>query len=137
MDTSVKSPGIIMVTNTPVAMALRTFLTAERSVDRRSIENNAIFYYLPHEHGAAITAVGGGTLGANIENLVLASGGATWGTGNELNNVITAGTVHATLNGLGGDDTLIGGAGADVFKVQAGNGSDTILDFDGAASEPV
>ncbi|ACY14926.1 ATP-binding protein [Haliangium ochraceum] len=33
-------------------------------VDRRSIEANAIFYYMPQEANAAIMAVGGGALGA-------------------------------------------------------------------------
>lgn len=45
----------------PTAELVRSVID---SVDRRSIEANAIFYYLPREPGAAITAVGGGTLGA-------------------------------------------------------------------------
>jgi serralysin len=69
------------------------------------------------------------TLAANVENLLLNSAGSTAGTGNALNNIIVAGTVGATLNGLAGDDVLVGGAGADLFKVAAGNGSDAILNF--------
>ncbi|TCS12430.1 hypothetical protein [Caulobacter sp. BK020] len=69
------------------------------------------------------------TLAANVENLLLNSAGSTAGTGNALNNIIVAGTVGATLNGLGGDDVLVGGAGGDLFKVAAGNGSDAILNF--------
>ncbi len=69
------------------------------------------------------------TLAANVENLLLNSPGSTAGTGNALNNVIVAGTVGATLNGLAGDDVLVGGAGADLFKVAAGNGSDAIMNF--------
>lgn len=72
---------------------------------------------------------GSATLADNLENLELLSGGATSGTGNALANRITAGIVHATLDGRGGNDTLVGGVGADVFKVGAGNGSDTILNF--------
>jgi serralysin len=69
------------------------------------------------------------TLAANVENLLLNSAGSTAGTGNALNNIIVAGTVGATLNGLAGDDVLVGGAGADLFKVAAGNGSDAIMNF--------
>jgi serralysin len=70
------------------------------------------------------------TLPENVENLVLASAGSTAGTGNALANVITAGTIGATLDGLGGDDVLVGGKGADVFRVSAGNGSDAIVGFE-------
>ncbi|HWU15084.1 MAG TPA: calcium-binding protein, partial [Caulobacter sp.] len=72
---------------------------------------------------------GPATLAANAENLLLNSAGSTAGTGNALNNIIVAGTVGATLNGLGGDDVLVGGAQGDLFKVAAGNGSDAILNF--------
>ncbi|WP_428263834.1 ATP-binding protein [Haliangium sp.] len=40
--------------------------TVIRSVDRRSIEANAIFYYRPQEPGAEVTAVGGGAMGAPV-----------------------------------------------------------------------
>jgi Ca2+-binding RTX toxin-like protein len=69
------------------------------------------------------------TLAANVENLLLNSPGSTAGTGNALNNIIVAGTVGATLNGLAGDDVLVGGAQGDLFKVAAGNGSDAIMNF--------
>jgi len=69
------------------------------------------------------------TLPSNVENLFLQCDGATAGTGNSLANIIGAGSVGATLNGMGGDDVLIGGAGADIFKVAAGNGSDAIVNF--------
>jgi signal transduction histidine kinase len=39
-------------------------ISAIHSVNRPSIEANAIFYYLPSDPGAEIMAVGGGTLGA-------------------------------------------------------------------------
>src|SRR5262249_15364009 len=35
----------------------------------------------------------------------------------------------ATLDGGAGDDVLVGGSGADVFKITAGNGSDAIMNF--------
>jgi serralysin len=72
---------------------------------------------------------GPATLAANVENLLLNSAGSTAGTGNALNNIIVAGTVGATLNGLAGDDVLVGGAAGDLFKVAAGNGSDAIMNF--------
>ncbi|SFJ92424.1 hypothetical protein [Caulobacter sp. UNC279MFTsu5.1] len=72
---------------------------------------------------------GPATLSANVENLLLNSAGSTAGTGNALNNIIVAGTVGATLNGLAGDDVLVGGAQGDLFKIAAGNGSDAIMNF--------
>jgi serralysin len=71
------------------------------------------------------------TLGDNVENLVL-TGGATDGTGNGLDNVVTGnelgnsllgGAGNDTLYGLGGNDVLDGGAGAD--KMVGGTGNDT------------
>jgi serralysin len=72
---------------------------------------------------------GPATLSANVENLFLMGQGSTAGTGNALGNIIVAGDTHATLDGLGGDDVLVGGKGADVFNVSAGSGSDAILNF--------
>lgn len=73
---------------------------------------------------------GAATLSANVENLVLGSAGSTAGTGNALDNTITAGKAGALLNGLGGNDVLIGGAGADIYEVAKGNGSDRIIGFE-------
>ena len=70
------------------------------------------------------------TLPANVENLVLASKGSTGGIGNALDNIITAGPVAATLDGGAGNDVLVGGIGADIFKVTKGNGSDAIVNFE-------
>ena len=73
---------------------------------------------------------GAAFLADNIENLVLASSGSTAGTGNALDNIIIAGKVGAELNGLGGNDVLVGGDGGDLFRIVAGNGSDAIVGFE-------
>ncbi|WP_336973117.1 GH12 family glycosyl hydrolase domain-containing protein [Sphingobium aromaticiconvertens] len=72
---------------------------------------------------------GGATLPAQIENLILNSPGSTYGTGNALNNIIIAGDAGALLNGMAGDDVLVGGKGADIFAISSGNGSDAIYGF--------
>ncbi|WP_193366881.1 family 16 glycosylhydrolase [Pelagibius marinus] len=69
-------------------------------------------------------------LPANIENLTV-TGSYRHAFGNALDNIITGGDGRQTLDGRGGDDVLIGGAGSDVFSVTAGNGSDLIVDFSG------
>ena len=69
------------------------------------------------------------TLSDNVENLHLIAQGASVGIGNALGNIIVAGAYSATLDGGVGNDVLVGGKGADVFRVQAGNGSDAIVGF--------
>lgn len=74
------------------------------------------------------------TLGANVENLVLTGTANTWGTGNELVNVITGNAGANRLNGGLGLDILRGGAGNDVYICDqfnevtelANGGTDTI-----------
>lgn len=69
------------------------------------------------------------TLGANVENLRLGTGGLT-GTGNALDNALTGSTGNDILHGLAGndalrglegDDQLFGGAGDDQLRGDAGN----------------
>ncbi|MCF8531929.1 MAG: hypothetical protein K9G48_02905 [Reyranella sp.] len=73
------------------------------------------------------------TLGANVENLTLASGaGSIAGAGNELANVILGNEGNNTLWGYGGNDTLNGGAGNDV--IDGGAGFDTAV-FAGLRSD--
>ncbi len=69
------------------------------------------------------------TLGANVENLVLETG-ATAGTGNGVDNVITGndadntlsgGLGNDTLNGVLGNDALNGGTGTDIMAGGTGN----------------
>lgn len=68
-------------------------------------------------------------LSANVDNVVLESEGAISATGNNLDNILIAGISGASLDGAKGNDVLVGGAGADVFRVKAGNGSDAIEGF--------
>jgi trimeric autotransporter adhesin len=67
------------------------------------------------------------TLGANIENLTVASNvGAGFGAfGNDLANKITGNAGGGTLSGEGGNDFLVGGNGNDVFEGDAG--ADTMI----------
>lgn len=82
---------------------------------------------------APYTSAQGYTLGANLENLILI-GGATQGTGNSLDNLLTGNSGNNTLSGEGGKDTLIGGSGNDTLIggagddiLTGGNGSDFFL----------
>ncbi|MBC3382872.1 M10 family metallopeptidase [Pseudomonas sp. SWRI179] len=59
----------------------------------------------------------GWTLGANLENLILAGSASINGSGNALNNVLTGNAGNNVLNGGAGWDTLIGGAGNDTYVV--------------------
>jgi Ca2+-binding RTX toxin-like protein len=63
------------------------------------------------------------TLGANIEDLVLANG-ASNGAGNALDNIIRGNAAANRLSGDAGDDTLIGNAGNDILD--GGTGNDTL-----------
>jgi Ca2+-binding RTX toxin-like protein len=72
---------------------------------------------------------GGVILPDNVENLLLISGGANFGFGNNLGNLIVAGNAGAKLDGRAGNDVLVGGEGDDVFVVAKGNGSDAIINF--------
>ena len=56
------------------------------------------------------------TLANNVENLVLLGSADLQGTGNTLNNLITANNGNNKLDGSSGDDILIGGAGNDILK---------------------
>jgi Ca2+-binding RTX toxin-like protein len=64
------------------------------------------------------------TLGANLENLVLA-GNAAKGTGNDAANRLVGNAAANTLKGGLGDDTIDGGGGKDVLE--GGKGNDTYV----------
>ncbi|SIR54744.1 hypothetical protein SAMN05421829_11964, partial [Aromatoleum tolulyticum] len=79
------------------------------------------------------------TLGANVENLTL---NGTYlsnmsGTGNDLNNVLTAAAAysHDTLNGGAGADTMIGKWGDDTYYVD--NAGDVIVENSSEGTDAV
>ncbi|WP_395673021.1 Calx-beta domain-containing protein [Phenylobacterium sp.] len=91
-------------------------------------------YYVDHAGDQVVERAGEGRdtvrtiftsvgLAANIENLTFVGSGSFAGTGNELANLMTGGSGADTLSG-GMDsaiDTLVGGAGDDVYIVMAGD----------------
>ncbi|MDP2144300.1 MAG: VCBS domain-containing protein, partial [Gallionella sp.] len=70
------------------------------------------------------------TLTDNVENLTLTGLAAIDGTGNALDNALTANDSGNTLSGLDGNDTLTGGAGNDTLD--GGLGADSMV---GAAGD--
>jgi Ca2+-binding RTX toxin-like protein len=78
------------------------------------------------------------TLGVNVENLALVATTAKQGTGNELNNIITANDGGNTLSGEAGNDILRGGKGADIllgglgFDQMVGGAGNDVYDVDSA-----
>ncbi|EJM87719.1 peroxidase family protein [Pseudomonas sp. GM60] len=67
------------------------------------------------------TSLASYTLGGNVENLTYTGVGNFAGSGNGLNNIITAGVGNDTLNGGGGNDILNGNSGNDTLNGDAGN----------------
>jgi Ca2+-binding RTX toxin-like protein len=76
-------------------------------------------------------------MSANVENLTYTGTEVFTGIGNAVGNVITGGAQRDTLLGLGGDDILIGGAGA-ANELHGGAGDDTyVLDASDTIVEAV
>lgn len=64
------------------------------------------------------------SLGAALENLTLTGAKATFGIGNELDNVLIGNVVSNTFQAGLGNDTLFGGAGSDTLS--GGDGNDSL-----------
>lgn len=64
-------------------------------------------------------------LSDHLENLTAAAGYVITGSGNELNNVMTANDLGTALVGLDGADTIIGGISADTLD--GGTGADSMV----------
>ena len=69
------------------------------------------------------------TLAANVENLIL-DVGASSGTGNTLNNVLTGNAGDNTLSGAAGADTMNGGLGDDTYVYDGKDAIDDLGGFD-------
>jgi len=65
------------------------------------------------------------TLGANLEKLTLLDN-AIEATGNTLNNTLKGNSKANILNGLGGKDRMLGGAGNDTYMVE--HSADTVIE---------
>lgn len=66
---------------------------------------------------------GTGTLGDQVENLVLLGTSSINGSGNALANRLVGNSAGNALSGLGGNDTLVGAQGADTLAGAMGNDS--------------
>ncbi|WP_310450657.1 calcium-binding protein [Sulfuritalea sp.] len=74
------------------------------------------------------------TLAANVENLVL-TGTATNGTGNDAANRIVGNAANNVLDGKGGVDALLGGAGDDTYVVDSQ--ADAVVEYAGEGRDAV
>ncbi|MFZ2452128.1 MAG: calcium-binding protein, partial [Methylovulum miyakonense] len=75
------------------------------------------------------------TLGANLENLILAGASAVNGTGNGLANSLTGNTAKNVLDGAGGADNMAGKAGDDSYFVD--DAGDVVVEISGEGTDTV
>lgn len=97
-------------------------LTGGRGNDYYFAAPAMILTELAGEGTDTVEVSGDYTLGAHLENLVLAGNGLPLkGTGNELNNVMLGNSANNTLTGLLGNDSIRGDAGNDSLFGNDGN----------------
>ncbi len=91
----------------------------------------------------SVTSTVSFNLPSNVENLTLSGRHALYGGGNSLDNTITGNAFANILDGRGGTDTLIGGAGDDRYLVSTpvhfgwGNALDTIIENAGEGYDTI
>ena len=107
-----------------MAARVTTSSTADRVDDTYIVDSSSDNYSEAAASGTdeVQSSAASTTLGANIENLTLLTGGVS-GTGNELANNITGNAGANTLSGLGGNDTVDGAAGKDSLSGGSENNS--------------
>ncbi|MBI2768926.1 MAG: tandem-95 repeat protein, partial [Burkholderiales bacterium] len=97
--------------------------------DVNASDNGALILENAGEGTDTVVTAQSFVLGDNVENLTLqaaAGWGTVVGTGNELDNHLEAtGNGSAALNGLAGNDVLVGGAGAN--WLDGGDGDDVMI----------
>jgi Ca2+-binding RTX toxin-like protein len=139
------------LSNTLIGNAVGNSLNGGTGIDRMVggdgndtyfVDNTSDFVVEIENEGSrdlVVTTVSGVILSDYVEALQL-TGAAITGTGNSLDNTLTANsTSGSTLIGGGGEDTFIGGTGNDWFvissagdSIDAGLGTDSVLaDFNG------
>ncbi len=97
---------------------------------------DAKVFELANEGTDNVRAYGDFTLGANVENLVLADAGEGFlAEGNSLNNSLTGNMWDNQLWGHGGVDTMAGGAGDDMYIVE--QPGDMVIEAAGAGDDRV
>ncbi len=69
-------------------------------------------------------------LGDHLENLVLTGAANRSGTGNSLDNMLVGNKGANAINGLGGNDVLVGGLGNDIYRFDPHFGHDVIIEDD-------
>jgi Ca2+-binding RTX toxin-like protein len=98
--------------------------------------NDVIVENASEGHDTVFSTSNNFNLGANVEDLAFSGTGNFVGNGNALNNLIIGGAGIDALNGMGGADTMYGGANNDTYIIDnvgdiAGenlnNGRDTVL----------
>lgn len=125
-------------TSFPSALKIDYIRAYQNAVDHEVL-TNAPSYWKPVGEmkfgtvdgiGAISTFANRTTMSNDQLKLKLTGEWARYASGNSLDNWIEGGTSqYQEYDGNGGNDVLKGGAGIDVFKIQNGDGNDTILDF--------